>query len=40
MLPGASLDKATPDIDFTDETAVQCDIPVGKILFQVMVIYK
>ena len=36
MLPGAFLGKVTPDIDFTDETAVQCDVPVGKILFQMI----
>ena len=32
MLPGAFSDKATIDIDFTDEAVVQCDIPVVKIL--------
>ena len=32
MLPGAFPDKITPDIDFTDEAVVQCDIPVIKIL--------
>ena len=41
MLPsGAFPDKVTPDIDFTDETVVQCDVPVVKILLQVLVIYK
>ena len=28
MVPG----KFIPDIDFTDETVVQCDVPVVKIL--------
>ena len=32
MLPGAFLDKVTPDIDFTSEVVVQCDVPVVKIL--------
>ena len=32
MLPGAFLDKVTPDIDFTDDIVVQCDSPVVKIL--------
>ena len=40
MLPGAFLDKVTPDIDFTSEVVVQCDVPVVKILLQVLVIYK
>ena len=31
MLPGAFLDKVTPDIDFTDEAAVQYDVPAVKI---------
>ena len=31
--PGTFPDKVTPDIDFTDEVVVQCDIPVVKILF-------
>ena len=31
MLPGAFPDKVTPDIDFTDESEVQCDVPVVKI---------
>ena len=38
--PGAFPDKVTPDIDFTDEAVVQCDVPVVKILLQVLVIYK
>ena len=29
-----------PDIDFTDETVVQCNIPVVKVLLQTMVINK
>ena len=33
MLPGAFPDKDTPDIDFTDEAAVKCDVPVVKIFF-------
>ena len=33
MLPGAFLDKFTPDIDFIDKAVVQCyDAPVVKIL--------
>ena len=32
MLPGTFPEKITPDIDFTDEAIVQCDIPVIKIL--------
>ena len=32
MLPGAFPDKVTLDIDLTDETVVQCDVPVVKIL--------
>ena len=31
--PGAFLDKGTPDIGFTDEVAVQCDVPDVKIPF-------
>ena len=38
--PGAFPDKVTPDIDFTDEAVVQCDVPVVKMLLQVLVIYK
>ena len=33
LLSGAFPDKVTPDIDFTDETVVQCDVPVAKTLF-------
>ena len=40
ILPGVFPDKITPDIDFTDEGVVQCDIPVVKILLQVLVTYK
>ena len=32
MLSEAFLDKVTPDIDFTDEAIVQCDVQVIKIL--------
>ena len=32
MLPEAFPDKVTPDIDFTDEAVVQCDVIVKKIL--------
>ena len=31
--PGAFPDKVTPDIDFTDEVVVQCDVSDVKILF-------
>ena len=31
MLPGAFPDKVTPNIDFTDEAVVQCDVPFAKI---------
>ena len=31
MLSGAFPDKDTPDIDFTDEAVVKCDVPVVKI---------
>ena len=31
--PGAFPDKVTPDIDFTDEVVVQCDVLDVKILF-------
>ena len=31
-LPGAFPDRATPDIDFIDESVVQCYVPVVKIL--------
>ena len=40
MLPEAFPDKVTPDIDFTDEVVDQCDVPVVKLLLQVLVIYK
>ena len=40
MLPGAFLDKVFPDFDFTDEVVVQYYVPVGKILRQVLAIYK
>ena len=34
MLPRAFPDRCTPDIDFIDETVVQCcDVPVVKIVF-------
>ena len=40
MLPEAFPDKVTPDIDFIDEVVDQCDVPVVKLLLQVLVIYK
>ena len=40
ILPGAFSDKETPDIDFTDEAVVQCDILVMKILLQMMMKYN
>ena len=40
MLLGVFPDKITPAFDFTDETVVQCDVLVSKILLQVLVIYK
>ena len=41
MLPsGAFPDKVTIDTDFTDEAVVQCDVPVVKILLEVLVVYK
>ena len=41
MLPsGIFPDKVTPGIDFTDEAVVQYDVPVVKILLQVLVIYN
>ena len=40
MPPGAFTDKITPDIDFTDEAVVDCDVPVVKILLWVLLIYK
>ena len=33
-----SLDKVTPDIDFTDKPVVQYDFPVARILLQIMMI--
>ena len=34
MLPsGTFSDKVTPDIDFTDKAAVQCDVPVVEMLW-------
>ena len=33
-------DKVTPDIDFTDEAVVWCDVPVLKIFLKVMAIPK
>ena len=32
MLPGAFPDKVTPDVGFTDEAVVQCDVLVVKVL--------
>ena len=32
MLPEAFPEKATPEIDFIDESVVQCYVPVVKIL--------
>ena len=32
MLPEAFPDKVTPNIDFTDEAVVQCDVPFVKIV--------
>ena len=31
-LPGAFYDNVTPDIDFTDDAVIQCDVPVVQIL--------
>ena len=31
-LPVVSPDKVIPDIDFTDEVVVHCDVPVVEIL--------
>ena len=31
-LPRLFPDKIIPDIDFTDEAVVQCDVPVLKLL--------
>ena len=33
MLPGAFLDNVTPDVDFTDEAVVQCNVSVVRIFF-------
>ena len=33
MVPGAFPDKRTPDIDFTGEAVVKCDVPVLKKTF-------
>ena len=33
MLPRTLTDKVTPDIDFTEETVAQRDVPVVKIVF-------
>ena len=33
MVPGTFSDKATPDIDFTDEAVVKCNVPVVKNVF-------
>ena len=32
MLPGAFLDKVTPDTVFTEEALVQCDVAKVKII--------
>ena len=40
MLPGAFPGKATADIDFIEESVVQCYAPVVTILLWVLVIYK
>ena len=32
MIPGAFPDKLTTAIDFTDQTVIQCDVLVIKIL--------
>ena len=40
MLPGAFPDNAAPDIVFTGEAVVQCDVPVIKTVLYVLVIYK
>ena len=37
MLPGAFPDKVTPDINFTDEVVVQCDVLVIKIFLSELV---
>ena len=33
MLPWAFLSNQNPDIDFTDEAVIHCDVPVVKIFF-------
>ena len=38
MLPEAFQDQVNPDIDFTDEAVVQCDVSAVKRLLQVLVI--
>ena len=40
MLPGAFPDKVAPDIGFTDEALIQCDVTAVKILLKALVIYK
>ena len=40
ILPGAFPDKFTPAIDFADKAVVQCDAPLAKLLFWMLVIYK
>ena len=37
---GTFSDKVTPDIGFTDEAVVQCNVPVVKLLLQMMMISK
>ena len=37
---GAFPGKVSPDFDFTDKAVVQCDVPVVKILLQVLIFYK
>ena len=32
MLPEVFPDKVTPNIDFTDQAVVQCDVPFVKII--------
>ena len=40
VLPGTFPEEVTLDVDFKDEAVVQCDVPVVKVLLQVLVIYK
>ena len=40
MLPGVFLDKIIHDIEFTEKTVDQCDVPVAKILLEIMMICK